>query len=193
MASRLQEESDLDNMLHLICHPDTPAKFVQEIFCFAELQNNNSLWIRYHIEAPLNDLKLAGPKEPERANGLWKTTCFEAFLSVDNAPEYYELNFSSSSQWAAYHFSDYRNGMRNLDVSKAPEIGLDMGEDYFALEANVRLPAPLHADTLKLNIAVVVEESNGIKSYWALAHAAGPPDFHHRDCFTEKLKARSGL
>ena len=33
----------------------------------------------------------------------------------------------------------------------------------------------------------VLEEKDGTKSYWALAHAADKPDFHHPDCFVAKL------
>jgi hypothetical protein len=29
----------------------------------------------------------------------------------------------------------------------------------------------------------VIEETNGNKSYWALAHPPGKADFHHADCF----------
>jgi hypothetical protein len=34
---------------------------------------------------------------------------------------------------------------------------------------------------------VVIEETNGNKSYWALAHPAGKPDFHHADGFAYEL------
>jgi hypothetical protein len=35
----------------------------------------------------------------------------------------------------------------------------------------------------------VIEETNGRKSYWALAHPPGKPDFHHSDCFALGLPA----
>jgi hypothetical protein len=37
----------------------------------------------------------------------------------------------------------------------------------------------------------VIEESDGTKSYWALAHPAGPPDFHDPTCFALDLAAPS--
>lgn len=43
-----------------------------------------------------------------------------------------------------------------------------------------------------LNISAVIEEADGTKSYWALAHAPGPPDFHNRDCFIATLPAPDG-
>ena len=32
-----------------------------------------------------------------------------------------------------------------------------------------------------------IEEQDGRKSYWALAHPPGKPDFHHPDCFVLDL------
>ena len=36
-----------------------------------------------------------------------------------------------------------------------------------------------------LGLSAVIEEANGRKSYWALAHPPGKADFHHADCFAE--------
>jgi hypothetical protein len=39
-----------------------------------------------------------------------------------------------------------------------------------------------------LGLSAVLEEKDGTKSYWALAHAnPEKPDFHLADCFTAKL------
>jgi hypothetical protein len=45
---------------------------------------------------------------------------------------------------------------------------------------------------LSVGISAVVATKSVKISYWALAHPAGSPDFHHKDCFALKLKARSG-
>ena len=34
-----------------------------------------------------------------------------------------------------------------------------------------------------IGLTAVIEEEDGTKSYWALAHGAGPPDFHNPACF----------
>jgi hypothetical protein len=39
----------------------------------------------------------------------------------------------------------------------------------------------------QMSLTAVIEETNGRKSYWALAHAAGKPDFHHKDGFILEL------
>lgn len=38
-------------------------------------------------------------------------------------------------------------------------------------------------------LSAVIEEADGTLSYWALAHPAGKPDFHHPDCFVLELPA----
>ena len=40
-----------------------------------------------------------------------------------------------------------------------------------------------------VGISAVIEARDGTKSYWALAHAPGPPDFHNPDCFIATLPA----
>ena len=41
-----------------------------------------------------------------------------------------------------------------------------------------------------LGLAAIIEETNGDISYFALAHAPGKPDFHHRDSFVISIEAR---
>lgn len=40
---------------------------------------------------------------------------------------------------------------------------------------------------LHIALSAVIEEVDGTKSYWALRHPPGPPDFHHPDCFALTL------
>jgi hypothetical protein len=35
----------------------------------------------------------------------------------------------------------------------------------------------------RLGLSALIEDTSGCKSYWALAHPPGKPDFHHADCF----------
>ena len=43
----------------------------------------------------------------------------------------------------------------------------------------------------RIGLSAVIEERHGRKSYWALAHPPGKPDFHHDDCFAIELPAPS--
>jgi hypothetical protein len=173
------------------CHPDTPANIVDEFTVDIERRQDSRVWIRYHVEAPLADLDLGLPGEPERRDGLWKTTCFEAFVRKAGSDAYLEFNFAPSSAWAAYSFTGYREGMAELPVASAPELGNDASDSHFALEAIFELPSVWRDRELQMAITAVIEEIDGTKSYWSLTHSPGAPDFHHPDCFTLHLPARA--
>jgi hypothetical protein len=173
----------------MICHPDTPAKTVDEFTVDVERNKNNRIWVRYHVEAPVDALELGFPREAQRRDGLWKTTCFEAFVKEVGNPDYLEFNFAPSSEWAAYSFSGYREGMSDLPMSVAPELGNDSSQSHFALEADFELPRTFADKDLLLALTAVIKELDGTKSYWSLAHPTSSPDFHHPDCFTLHLPA----
>ena len=49
--------------------------------------------------------------------------------------------------------------------------------------------AGLPALPWQLGLTAVIEEEGGHRSYWALAHAPGKPDFHAPTCFAATLPA----
>lgn len=168
----------------LICHPDTPPKAVQGIAVVLETRSD-SAWLRFHIDAPPDGLALPDPAEPARKDSLWQTTCLEAFVMDSAQGSYCEFNFSPSGEWAAYRFTSYREGMAELELKSAPDIGLDASDSHLALEATI----PLSAGGHRAALSAVIEEIDGTKSYWALVHPPGKPDFHHPDCFVLHLPA----
>ena len=172
----------------LVCHPERPAKAVRAVSASCA-RRGSSLWLRFVVEIPEAVLKIAGPAAAERTDGLWQTTCFEAFLQPPHQADYVEFNLAPSTQWAAYHFSDYRTGGTDLDLATPPLIALDLGERWFALEAEVPLTWLQPDGPLLMGLSAVIEEVDGTLSYWALAHPPGKPDFHHRDCFVIQLPA----
>jgi hypothetical protein len=159
------------------------------------------LRLEYSLEAHLSRVRL--PIAPDfadsttrgagnRTDGLWKHTCFEAFVVTDTAPGYLELNFAPSLDWSVYVFSSYREGMRPADVGR-PEISVQRDESRFVLEASTRLDALMQdarrpAQRIRLALSAVIEDDNGRLSYWALRHAPGKPDFHHPDAFALELE-----
>lgn len=133
----------------------------------------------YELTGGTADVVFPPPAEPARTDDLWQATCFEAFIAVGKS-SYIELNFSPSSQWAAHRFTNYRQGMRELDIG-TPDITFAGNR----LVANAKLPAPPGAP---LGITAVIEHRSGVRTYWALAHPGGNrPDFHARDCFIARL------
>ena len=166
--------------MHLTPNPDTAIATVQSIDC-AVWQDDGRWHFRYLVEGA-EDLVLPNLASPARADELWKTTCFEAFVGL-NGEAYLELNFSPSGQWAAYRFDSCRKGMREEPAEV--QVWLEGGESWIAVEAAVKSVALMPDSSLSLT--AVIEERGGHKSYWALAHPAGPPDFHDRSCFTALL------
>jgi hypothetical protein len=176
-------------MLQMVCHPDTPAKTVLGVEVGTELTANGQLWLRYYVDGVLDKLETLFPVEPKRTDCLWQTTCFEVFLSRQNQDAYFEYNFAPSRDWAAYRFDTYRSGMTELGVKEAPEVFLDTSETHLAAEVTINISELISNGPVQLNLTAVIEETDGTKSYWALAHPPGKPDFHHRDCFALQLVA----
>lgn len=161
-------------------HPDTPAVFGVTVE-FTQ-PDANTFALKYAVVG--EGLLLPLSAQPMRADELWKHTCFEIFLAADSGG-YYEFNFSPSTQWAAYRFSAYRTGMTNVEIA-APIIALDSHIDRFELMATFAPPKNISG---QIALSAVLEDEAGGKSYWALAHASGKPDFHHSDCFAGRLPA----
>lgn len=141
-------------------------------------RNGNALELRYDVSGQIGALAMPPRALPARADELWRHTCFEAFLA--RGAGYDEFNFSPSTAWAAYRFDGYRTGMKNLETP-APAIRMEANG---ALTLTVSCVA---ADALKLGLSAVIEEKTGDKTYWALAHPAETPDFHHPGGFAIDL------
>ena len=121
-----------------------------------------------------------------RADGLWKTTCFELFLKPSGGSAYCEFNLSPSERWAAYDFTAHRDGSTNRPGAREPDCSFRLGRAMAIFDAaipRVQVPDPPCA----VGLTAVIEEEGGVLSYWALAHGDGPPDFHDPACFTASL------
>jgi len=173
----------------LVPHPTTPPAIpnlkvwvtIEHAASLAAVATTN-IW--FGVGAPADRFVIPEPADPVRANELWKTTCFEAFLSTSGDRSYREWNFAPSGRWAAYDFTDCREGMTEADVIQPPYIRLEDNFTWWAVGASIAVPADA---SWELGLSAVIEENDGTKSYWALAHPEGKPDFHARDCFIAKL------
>jgi hypothetical protein len=179
---------------HLALHPSVRCDAVKEISVAVVRPRSNRLQLQYALTGSLGDLRLPAPAPPARADELWKHTCFEAFVRAgEGSDSYYEFNFAPSTQWAAYHFDGYRTGMRVAEGLTGMDIAIQLDSTRLELGVSLALDRlDLPADgALRLGLSAVIEETNGNKSYWALAHPPGKPDFHHADCFAIELKGAS--
>ncbi|HEX4301369.1 MAG TPA: DOMON-like domain-containing protein [Rhizomicrobium sp.] len=168
----------------LSCHPDTPCDAVTGIAVEVTYTPRGDLQLEYSMTGDIAAVRLPPPAISARADNLWQHTCFEAFIrSAPDGAGYHEFNFSPSTQWAAYRFAAYRAGMAAADA--APHVETRVTATVFELRAVLALPSTSAAALLALS--AVIEETSGRKSYWALAHPPGKPDFHHPDCFSFEL------
>ena len=95
-------------------------------------------------------------------------------------------------QWAAYRFGTYRRKMSVANDVSAPRIEVQSSGELYKLQASLELDgmSSLPSEAVwRLGLSVVIEETSGRKSFWALAHPSGKADFHHSDCFAHELPA----
>src|SRR5687768_10522470 len=97
---------------HPASPPSSPFKVWATVDYAAAFGAAATANIWFGVGAPAERFVIAEPAEQERADELWLTTCFEAFLRPHGETAYREWNFAPSTQWAAYEFADYREGMR---------------------------------------------------------------------------------
>jgi hypothetical protein len=173
-------------LLKLAPHPDFPCAALAALDVTIARPAPSRLSLAYRAAGRIADLALAPPAAPLFTDGLWRTTCFEAFLKPEGGEGYVELNFAPSGEWAAYGFSDYREGMAPLEIA-TPRIEPTRHDDAFELDVTLDLAGLLPSGPCRLAVSAVIEETNGAKSYWALAHPDGRPDFHHASGFAAML------
>jgi len=165
-------------------HPDSRCDAVREVAVEAMRIDKTALRLRYRATGVMAALRIPPPARPARTDALWQHTCFEAFLRPGAGAGYLEFNFAPSTEWAAYSFGGYRSEMRVI-ADAAVAIDIEQTDDTLELTALVEgLPADAG---WRLGVSAVMEETNGRRSYWALAHPPGKPDFHHNDCFALEL------
>jgi hypothetical protein len=185
---RIFGQYPVEHKHRLICHPQTPGNGAHSVEV-SLLRVNDSLEVTYTI-AGLERVRVPEPRRPRPADRLWEHTCCEMFVRLRGVSAYHELNFSPSSEWAAYAFEHYREGAQAANVVLDPEVSVRYVPGALELSARVGLErlSPAYANAkLAIALAAVIEEDDGTLSYWALAHPPGKPDFHHSDAFALEL------
>jgi hypothetical protein len=170
----------------LIPHPDSLAREVQSVEVDMDI-DIDEIDLHFRVD-PREAIVIPPWRGSNRADRLWETTCFELFLKPDGGTGYFEINFSPSGEWAAYRFTGYREGMALLELSKEPMIGFFEPEDSDLIGMDLDLLF-LPVGKSRMGISVIIEEHSGHRSFWALAHGPGEPDFHNEACFALEVPA----
>ncbi len=166
----------------LVPFATTPCEAVRSLSATVTLVAGGRLRLHYTLAGRLTGLRIPPEAAADRRDELWKHTCFEAFIAPAEGSAYREFNFAPSRQWAAYDFSDYRVNRGELPAA-APSISVSRDAERLEVGAEFDLDFLPHT-TGRLGLTAVIETQEGQLSYWALAHPADRPDFHHAAGFT---------
>jgi len=170
---------------NLACHPHTPSQAIREINVVVEEASSN-LMLTFCLVGDVSSLSIPEVQPSQSADDLWQHTCFEAFIMGGEGPEYREFNFSPSGEWAVYAFRDYRDA-EVLENELAPGIVVCKTMDRLELSAEICRDFLPQGGPLRLGLSAVVEDAEGVLSYWSLRHPPGQPDFHHTDSFAVQI------
>lgn len=173
-------------------HPDSRRGAARRIEVEVARPRPGALTLGYFLTGRAGELYLPPAARPARADGLWRRTCFEAFVRAMPGASYLEFNFAPSRQWAAYRFGGYRASTGVAGGIAAPRIQALTTKEGCELHVSLELdraPGWPSDTSWRLGLCAVIEEISGDKSYWALAHPPGPADFHHADGFACELPA----
>jgi hypothetical protein len=178
-------------MRHVLkLHPESVCSTPTHIEVEVARPSAASLVLSYIVTGKMSDIRMPPVMKATRSDELWQHTCFEAFVRASSRAEYYEFNFAPSTQWASYRFSSYRQGRRAASEISAPSIEVQSSHDCLILQASLdldRMSDLPGGSTWRLGLSAVIEDTSGRKSYWALVHPLGKPDFHQADSFALQL------
>lgn len=152
-------------------------------------RTGGTLRLHYRLDGALEDVVLpACLQAPERRDGLWEATCFEAFLAVAGEEGYWEVNLSPAGHWNVYRLDGYRRGLRPEPAFTTLPFAVRRQGRLLELDLACALPAAIGPDgPLEVGISAVIERMDGGVSHWALRHPGPLADFHRRDGFLLKL------
>ncbi len=152
------------------------------------------LHLDFVLKADLREIILPKKFEgEERVDNLWEHTCFEAFIALENSPQYLEVNLAPSGQWNIYEFKSYRASRLEAEQVTCKPLVL-RAKTNFNMQTKIDLSAVSWIKNSKKDVDVqlgltgVIELKNKLKSYCALTHKSEKPDFHRKESFIFRLK-----
>ncbi|HEY2178231.1 MAG TPA: DOMON-like domain-containing protein [Caulobacteraceae bacterium] len=172
----------------MVIHPSFRAPAVERIEAEAWRPAPRRLALRFVLIGDIDALFVPAAAAPARVDGLWRRTCFEAFVATGPGEGYFEFNVSPSGQWSAYAFSAYRAGMTPAEIGEPPHTEVVAAPGRLEARVSLDLAWLVPPDApWRLGLSAVIEAADGALSYWALAHPPGRPDFHHSAGFALDL------
>lgn len=170
--------------------PSPPPACLKELTLEGRItRNRRSLQIRYALRGPLQEVLIPAPAAvPQRRDGLWESTCLEAFVALPAEEGYWELNLSPAGHWNVYRLEGYRRGLHPEPACPDLPFRLSRGPDTLQLDLAWDLPVEIGPEQpLAVGLTAVIAHRDGGISHWALVHPGPAADFHHREGFRLRL------
>jgi len=150
-----------------------------------------SLELVWRLTGDLDTLVLPEPSQSRRrCDGLWQTTCLEAFWGFAGQQAYWELNLAPSGDWNLYRLSHYRGPLTHVELEVPPAWQVRRSARELEVVVELDLAEVAGGDDpgvaglpLEVSLTAVIDQVGQGVSYWALAHTGAEPDFHRRDSF----------
>ena len=114
----------------------------------------------------------------QRADELWKTTCFEAFWALPGQNSYWELNLSTSGQWNLYYFESYRKP--DPPIWSHDFLLMKVETEKNNLTCTLQSKVPI--EKLEISLCTILRLTDKT-CYFSTAHKREKPDFHARESF----------
>ena len=135
-----------------------------------------------------------------RRRACGEHTCFEAFVRSPRRRGLFRVQLLAVRRMGGLSLSTaIATGMAELPIASIGRHSSDrragrlIGFELSASSSNCRRRAGHARRWPDSAFRAVIEEKDGTKSYWALAHPPGEPDFHHPDCFALDLPPAAAL
>lgn len=186
--------------IELTCHARTPTDAARAIEARVARPSAARLALTFVLTGDIGRLRVPPFAAPRIGSDLWRHTCFEAFIMAAGFSAYHELNLAPSGEWAVLAFQRYREPIPDASEDPprsdppSPRIAVRATSQRLELDVRLdldRLAAAYVRAPLRLALSAVVEDAEGARSYWALHHPPGAPDFHHADAFVLTLEPPS--
>ena len=138
--------------------------------------------INFKILGNIKKYQFPKKEKQQRANELWRETCFELFFTIENdSDKYYEINISPTSKWNVYHFDSYREGISEVANILPPSIKIIKERD--SIEFSVRIQF-LRKEVLNqidtFNLATILLDHYEVRHFYTIQKREGSVDFHDR-------------
>ena len=157
----------------------------------------DGLWQRTCFELFLLDADDGSYREFNFSpSGEWAAYAFEGYrdgmraLEVGGGPWITSSNPDQFASGMAARLAAIGVDAASIEAMlEVPAPDLPEVPTNYALNAHLEDDGCVADRRWRLGLSAVIEEADGTKSYWALAHPPGSPDFHHADCFVVELPA----